>query len=467
MANEATAPAQPAQPASAGQTSSNSTPQPAQTQTPAPSRSQAPSIQVPDDFSKAFGGPDTPFAEPVADEPQNDANATPTDEAGHVVEEGRTEEAAAADEQPSTTEGEAADKAAEPQVGDDLIKSVEELKAFGEETPAASAEADKPGAEQPSDAAQLPKGDAELMKRINPDGKRTVPEQLNNAVKLAKEAQSALGKQGNELHQHREAIKELSQFYEFKDGKAQPKAEGVIKLLTMLPAPDGKQYSPAEGVIALANSLPGEQLKEALAKFGLEVRELGASSNGDDAGEADIEAVANQLVAGDDLTPDEKISEITSSPKLNAKFQRELARREAERIVGQREKQAQQSVQTEAERRRMELDSQAWMQKVASAKDWNDVKPVFERIVKAMPADKPLSSNQYREVAYRLAQLEMVPARMKALRDQAYAKGKEDARKELDMSGLPEGEAPTYVAGGMGTSRDAAATRMAKELAGI
>lgn len=238
------------------------------------------------------------------------------------------------------TEGQPAGKEAAPGEklpGDDLLEglSVFDLPP-GSEEPVVVTD----GSQTAFEVLDTPE---KIEKAINPDGKSTPEQRLQNA-------QSRLGLQGRALGDARkqnqafqEQISTLAQHFQF-----QKTADGKI---VASPSPSG--------LIALARMLPEEVLQKTLAdQLGVKMVPLDWNGEGNQE-QADLESAVNTVLPGGELSFDEKWAEIKAKPLLDTKLSKLLNDKAVERAVSEREKTAQRHLQTQAERQEAARDAQA------------------------------------------------------------------------------------------------------------
>jgi len=218
------------------------------------------------------------------------------------------------------------------QPGDDILS---EFGQFEENPETVTPEAGKDGQlAEPLDT------DEKIAKAINPDGKTPADQQLKNAQSLIGKHGRAVGELRKQLQTYQQATQALTKHYRFVD------------------TAQGKKAIPtAKGALDIINQVPPEEFQQEMDTLGLMVVQKGWKGEGSDK-LTDIEEAAKSLVAGDDLTVEERLATIQGDPKLKALYDRDIMQREINRsnqsrdramAEGMRKREAQMQAQREAQ----------------------------------------------------------------------------------------------------------------------
>lgn len=405
--------------------------QPAGTQSPAPSGGTpaAPGVikggtprETADKFSDNFGGRALdPWEDPVPEPEIAEEEASPPAGAhADTTEATETVTTAAAEEQPAGPDKVAAEKPAptKPDLPDDGV--LQELDAVTlklgglTDSPApTTTETDD------ADAKALADESAPLEKRLE-------------------HAQSLIGKHRTELGDLRKfkgqaetAFRDLGQYFAF-DQQTQ----------TVKPT--------AGGLLKLAEFIDPHELNQALANQKLKVVPLDwkpeAVVSQDDT-DKDFEEVVNVLVAGTDLTFEEKLAEINSQPKLAAKLHRELASRSAKRTINTEREIAERTLRTQQQQGVEDGKVMSFFDGLIKLPYFKtELAPAIKHWHDTIPRDRPLGGELRAQVLYRLGQLNRMKSVLSAEVQKAYQRGLNDSAGKAKLAGtMPQGEVPTHV----------------------
>lgn len=221
---------------------------------------------------------------------------------------------------------------AEPVPGDDLIA---DFAQFEDETPK-EGEAGK----QVETLLDPLDTDEKIAKAIDPDGKQTDKQKLANAQSLIGKHGRAFGEAKKLLRAYTDANTEILQHYETFQT-----AQGQKASRLRLPS-----------LIQQSQLHPFEQVNDAIQKAtGYKLVPKDWNGEGNDE-LRDFEEVSKQLIPEADLDLKERLAQIGQDPVLKARFDREIQRRDANRIIQARESQATQAMQRQAEQQQAQRE---------------------------------------------------------------------------------------------------------------
>lgn len=391
--------------------------QPAPSQTPATPATGGVSPETTAKFADAFGAAPSPDFDQAADTATSDA--PPTD-GGHATAEATAgvSDAAQSQEQPGDT--------AATLPGDDILAELEKLTTLpGQEPQKPADDQQPPPTAGEHDDDQGPLTDDQFEKRINPDGNATPEQQLENARKLAKHAQSRIGQQGQELGQYRKAFQAIAPHFEFDADNGTPRLK-------------------PESLFQFADALPQEQVSQLLAQRGLKIVPVNQdSATASDNPDYDLQMqIASEMVEDADMTPEDKYATIMSDPKQQARLLGEFTRRQSANKEKAAKEQAALLAQSNEEKQFIDSSFAA----LAKLPYWeSDLKPAMQKLNDWL-GEKPLTGRRRFEVVHKLAQFARTTKVVKEVRDKAYRAGYEAALQAQGM-GMPSGEVPIYTPG--------------------
>jgi hypothetical protein len=296
-----------------------------------------------------------------------------------------------------------------------------------------------------------------FMKRINPDGQRPVEEQLQNAIKVAQEAQSAIGRQGAEVG---EARKFKADYDRVQAGLKE--LQGTFQY----DKESGKFKATPKGIMQMADAVGQVEIEKALAERGQKIVPLNWKASDPERSDvdADFNKALNEVIPGDELTVDEKAQELTGNPRLQALLTAKLTRyalqREAQRL-GERGATEQRTTQQRQQQEKVITDFADSLKKIPYIKE---LAPALNHWNDQIPFDKPLPVTLRNEILYRLAELNRVPAVIKAACEKAANQREKELLEQFDLTGVPSGEVPTYVKKGAGDQGDKESAVAAKKM---
>jgi hypothetical protein len=378
-------------------------------------------------LDNVFGGPSLPPSRtpaPVADASSDPGQADPShgdrqpanaESDQGAGDTGTTEpsEQGAAEGSATAGEGETQENADAP--GDDIVRELEELgKQFA--APAEDQPPGDPSEQQPTAESTGEQADTAAEAQSLLAGKEWTPEQQA-------QARSFIGKQGRELGEHRKFFKQASQFIGAgKDGKLSFNLDAIVETM----GPDA--------------------ISQYVAKSGYQLVPAGVKVDLPDPVEADLRAVVNEMLPGDELTHDEKLEELRGNPVTDRKLRDALERKSRDR-----------QGQSEAKLTEQRAQATAYIETLHKLPYYAEVKPALKYWNEKLPEVPGFEGVERLEVVKRLAEASRFPAIAKRLQKSVREAADKEWQSKYGMAAIPgDGANPVYVSPADDADRQAA-----------